>query len=87
VTDRPDIPVVPLREAAALLDISTRAAEDALRRAGIRSGYPRAAVEWLATHRPGQGARTDLPGCINCGKPGPTDDLCDACASSVAEIP
>lgn len=56
---RPDIPVVPLREAAEIIGISTRAAESALRHAGIKSGYPRAAVEWLAANRPGRGARTD----------------------------
>jgi hypothetical protein len=61
---RPNILVAPLREAAALLgyDDTTkgrRAAESALRHAGIRSGYPVAAVEWLRDNRPGQGARTD----------------------------
>jgi hypothetical protein len=44
-------PVVKLAEAAALLGLSPRAAESALRRAGISSGYPRDAVEQLAaTH-------------------------------------
>ena len=56
---RPNIEVVPLREAAAILGIKVRAAEGALRHAGIRSGYPRVAVEWLRDHRPGPGARTD----------------------------
>jgi hypothetical protein len=51
-------PTVKLSEAAAILGLSVRAAESALRRAGIASGYPRADVETL--HRPGQGARTDL---------------------------
>jgi hypothetical protein len=55
-----EIPVVKLAEAAAILGVSGRAAESALRHAGIKSGYPRAAVEWLAANRPGQGARTDL---------------------------
>ena len=51
---------VPLREAAEIIGVSTRAAESALRRAGIRSGYPRHEVERLAATRPGQGTRTDL---------------------------
>lgn len=59
---KPNIPVVPLREAAELLGVSPRAAESALRHAGIKSGYPLAAVEWLASNRPGRGARTDLKG-------------------------
>jgi hypothetical protein len=50
--------VVKLAEAAKILGISVRAAESALRRAGIASGYPLADVE--ALRRPGQGARTDL---------------------------
>lgn len=63
---RPDIPVVPLREAATLLGYpdtpqGKEAAKSALRHAGIRSGYPRELVEWLRENRPGQGARTDLP--------------------------
>lgn len=53
-------PVVKLSEAANILGISTRAAESALRNAGIKSGYPRDAVERLRDSRPGQGARTDL---------------------------
>ncbi len=52
--------VVRLAEAAHILGISPRAAESALRRAGIQSGYPREAVEQLAGNRPGQGARTDI---------------------------
>lgn len=54
------IRVVKLAEAARVLGISTRAAESALRHAGIKSGYPLADVQWLRTNRPGQGARTDL---------------------------
>lgn len=54
------IPVVKLAEAATILGINTRAAESALRHAGIKSGYPQAAVEWLAANRPGAGSRTDL---------------------------
>lgn len=57
---RPDVPVVPLREAAEVLGVKVRAAEDALRRAQIRSGYPLDAVEWLRDNRPGRGARIDL---------------------------
>lgn len=57
---RPDIPVVPLREAAQILGVSVEAAKSSLRHHSIRSGYPLAAVKWLATNRPGQGARTDL---------------------------
>jgi hypothetical protein len=58
---RPAIEVVPLRRAAEILGVGTRAAESALRHAGIRSGYPLASVEWLAANRPDRGARTDLP--------------------------
>jgi hypothetical protein len=44
-------PVVKLAEAAQILGVSIRAAETALRRAEISSGYPRDAVEQLAaTH-------------------------------------
>jgi len=56
---RPDIPVVPLREAARILGVSVEAAKSSLRHHGIRSGYPLDAVQWLATNRPGRGARTD----------------------------
>ena len=56
---RPNIPVVPLREAATLLGVSVEAARSALRHANIRSGYPLDSVEWLRDNRPGQGARTD----------------------------
>jgi len=94
VTGRPDVPVVPLREAAALLGLTTRAAESALRHAAIRSGYPREAVEWLRDNRPGRGARTDIQPvpvrtCLQCGGPGPTEDFCDACveAGATTEIP
>ncbi len=52
--------VIPLREAAKILGISVRAAESALRHAGIKSGYPLADVQQLAVNRPGRGARTDL---------------------------
>lgn len=55
MTERPEIPVVPLRDAAQLLGLTPRAAESALRHAGIRSGYPLAAVEWLRDNRPGRG--------------------------------
>lgn len=55
MTDRPSVPVVPLREAAQVLGVSVRAAESALRHAGIRSGYPLALVEWLRGNRPGRG--------------------------------
>ncbi len=54
------INVVKLAEAARILGISSRAAESALRHAGIKSGYPLADVHWLRTNRPGQGTRTDL---------------------------
>jgi hypothetical protein len=60
MTTRPDIPVVPLRQAAEILGISGEAARSALRHHGVRSGYPLATVQWLAQHRPGPGARTDL---------------------------
>lgn len=68
IQERPEIPVVSLREAAVLLgygdtDAGRRAAESRLRNAGgngIRSGYPRAAVEWLAAQPKRPGARTDL---------------------------
>lgn len=56
------IPVLKLADAADVLGISVRAAESALRHAGIRSGYPAAAVHQLAASRPGRGARTDLKG-------------------------
>lgn len=61
---RPDIAVIPLRRAAILLGYTDdrrgrRAAEAALRRAGIKSGYPAERVAWLKDHRPGRGARTD----------------------------
>ncbi len=64
MAERPDVPVVPLREAAALLGYDDtprgrRAAESALRHANVKSGYPLALVEWLRDNRPGQGARTD----------------------------
>lgn len=46
-----ETPVVKLAEAAEILGVSVRAAETALRRANISSGYPRDAVEQLAaTH-------------------------------------
>lgn len=59
MTSRPDIPVVPLRQVAEMLGVSVEAARSALRHYGVRSGYPLAAVEWLAANRPGRGARTD----------------------------
>lgn len=52
--------VVKLAEAAGILGISTRAAESALRRAEIKSGYPLDAVKHLAANPIGRGARTDL---------------------------
>jgi hypothetical protein len=59
--DRPNIPIVNRTEAASILHTPTAdAAAAALHRAGIRSGYPRALVEWLARNRPGRGHRTDL---------------------------
>lgn len=60
MSDRPEIPVVPLRQAAEVLGVSVRAAESALRNAGIKSGYPLDLVEWLRDNRPGQGSRTDM---------------------------
>ena len=53
-------PVIKLADAAEALGISVRAAESALRAAGIKSGYPAADVAWLAANRPGRGSRTDL---------------------------
>lgn len=42
-------PMVKLSEAARILGVSVRAAESALRKAGVSSGYPRDAVKDLAT--------------------------------------
>jgi hypothetical protein len=83
---RPDIPVVPLREVAEILGVSVRAAESALRHHGIRSGYPRAVVEWLRDSRPGRGNWGPAK-CLNCGVPAATDDLCNTCASNITLSP
>jgi hypothetical protein len=61
VTDKPNVDVVALAEAARMLRVSVRAAESALRRAGIRSGYPVEAVAWLRDNRPGRGSGGGRP--------------------------
>lgn len=57
---RPNIPIVPLREAAAIANMTPEAFRSAARHHGFRSGYPVAAAEWIRDSRPGRGARTDL---------------------------
>lgn len=56
--DETKSPVVKLAEAAAILGVSVRAAETALRRAEITSGYPRDAVERLAATHTRRAPRT-----------------------------
>jgi hypothetical protein len=58
----PETAVVSLKGAAEILGVDVRAAESALRRGEVRSGYPVSQVEWLRDNRPGRGARTDLNG-------------------------